>query len=314
LLNALFQAGAAKLSAAERMSVAHSVSAAVGTANLPIAQALPLEAKLLLDPERRVVQMSAGFLDLREKVPPDLASNYHRFVQKSLKPLLGEISWQPVKSETDDARLQRLTLATLAANAGEDPRLIQEAKRLALAWVDDRHAVPPDEAESILGVAGRYADSSLFGTLTSAARKAIDASDKRQLLSALGSCKDTALAQQTLEALVNRTFEPIDSVTLLMGLSGHIETRAFTYDFIKHHYDSVVAALPGDSLFWYLPNAAEGFDTAERQKDVESFFKDKDSRLTGGPRIIAQVLERIHLNQAFKEAQLPGLIAFLQKQ
>ncbi len=59
---------------------------------------------------------------------------------------------------------------------------------------------------------------------------------------------------------------------------------------------------------------ARGFDTLERQTDVESFFKDKDVRLTGGPRIIAQTVESIHLNEAYKQAQLPSLIEFLKQQ
>ena len=84
--------------------------------------------------------------------------------------------------------------------------------------------------------------------------------------------------------------------------------------YLKEHYNEVIAALPGDSFFSYLPQTAAGFDTPERQRDVESFFKDKDVRLTGGPRIIAQTVESIHLNQAFKEAQLPSPIEFLNKQ
>jgi alanyl aminopeptidase len=313
-LNRLVDSETPHLSSAERMSVAHSISAVVASDDLPIAQGLQLEAKLLLDTERRVVQMAAGFLDMREKVPPDLAPNYHRFVQHSLKPLLVNTSWLPAKPETDDERLQRLALVTLAANAGEDPQLIKEAEHLASTWVNDRHAVPPDEAESLLGVAGRYADSALFAQLMSAAKKKQDPSDRQWLISALGSCKDTALAQQALKTITTRTFEPVDCLALLMALSSHIETRAFTYDYLKQHYDAMVAALPGDSLFWYLPNAAEGFDTVERQEDVESFFRDKDPKITGGPRIVSQVLERIHLNQAFKKAQVPGLIEFLKRQ
>ena len=111
-----------------------------------------------------------------------------------------------------------------------------------------------------------------------------------------------------------REFQPVDSMLLLFGLSSHIETRSLTYDYLKQHYDRVVAALPGDSMFAYLPHTAAGFDTPDRQRDVESFFKDKDVRLTGGPRIIAQVSESIHLKHAFKEAQLPSLIEFLKTQ
>jgi alanyl aminopeptidase len=314
LLSSLLQAGAQKLSAAERMSIAHSISKAVRSADIPLAEALSLQPKLLLDPERRVVEMTAGFMSQRAWVPQELKSNYHRFLRKSLDPLVRNISWQPLRQESDDERLQRLALLSLAANAGEDSRLIAEAKRLAVAWMDDRHAVPPDEANSVLSIAGAYADSALFDKFLAEIRTAKEPSDRDRLVSALGFCRDGALAQQALNALAAREFQPVDSMTLLFVLSSHIETRSLTYDYLKQHYDAVVAALPGDSLFSYLPHLAAGFDTPDRQSDMEAFFKDKDVRLSGGPRIIAQVSESIHLNHAFKEAQQPSLIEFLKTQ
>ena len=312
LLSNLLQAGSQKLSAAERMSISHSLSAAVASADFPLGQALPLQAKLLLDPERRVVEMAAAFMNLSETVPPELKANYQRFILKSLDPLIKGISWESPRHETDDQHLQRLALLSLAANAGEDSRLIADAKRLALAWVEDRHAIPPNEAARVVGIAGRYADSALFDRLIAETRKAHDPSDRERLIMALGVCKDSALAQKALDMLAAQAFQPADSMRLLFVLSGHVETRSLTYDYLKEHYGSVIAALPGD---WpNLPILARGFDTLERQTDVESFFKDKDVRLTGGPRIIAQTVESIHLNEAYKQAQLPSLIEFLKQQ
>jgi hypothetical protein len=258
--------------------------------------------------------MAAGFMNRREMVPQELKSNYQRFIHKSVDPLVRDISWQSLRQESDDERLQRLALLSLAANAGEDSRLIADAKRLAVAWLEDRQAVPPDEAKTVVGIAGGYADAALFDKLMAEVKKAKQSSDRETLVSALGSCRDSALAQQALDALAAHEFQPVDSMLLLFGLANHIETRSLTYDYLKQHYDAVVSALPGDSMFEYLPMTAGGFDTPDRQSDVESFFKDKDVRLTGGPRIIAQVSESIHLNHAFKEAQLPSLIEFLKTQ
>jgi aminopeptidase N len=314
LLSNLLQAGSQKLSAAERMSITHSISASVRSADIPLGQALSLQPRLLNDPERRVVEMAAGFMNQRELVPQELKSNYQRFIRKSVDPLVRDISWQSLRQESDDERLQRLALLSLAANAGEDSRLIADAKRLAVAWMEDRQAVPPDEANTVVGIAGRYADAALFDKLMAEVKKAKESSDRETLVSALGSCRDSVLAQQALQALAAHEFQPVDSAILLFGLSSHIETRSLTYDYLKQHYDAVVAALPGDSMFTYLPHTAAGFDTPDRQSDVESFFKDKDVKLTGGPRIIAQVSESIHLNHAFKEAQLPSLIEFLKTQ
>ena len=314
LLNQLLHAGARKLSPAERMSITHSISAAVRSADLPLGQALSLEPALLFDPERRVVTMAARFMDVRERVPAELTTNYQRYIRKHLEPLLRDSSWQSKKNESDDEHLQRLTLLSLAADAGEESRLIDDAKRLALAWLENHNSVPPDEADVVLTVAGRYADASLLEKLVAQIKKTKEASDKQELISALGACKDTELAKRLLDAVAAHEFKPVDSTRLLQRLSSHIETRALTYDYLKDHYAAITAAIPSDSAFSYLPNLARGFDTPERCSDVEAFFKDKDDKLTGGPRIIAQVCESIHLNQAFREAQLPSLIEFLKTQ
>jgi hypothetical protein len=175
--------------------------------------------------------------------------------------------------------------------------------------------VPPDEAKTVVEIAGRYADEGLFDKLMTETKKAKETSDRERLVFALAACKESSLAQKALDALAAHEFQPVDSMILLLGLASHIETRSFTYDYLKQHYDAVVGALPSDSMFLYLPMViAADFDTPDRQRDMEAFFNDKDVKLTGGPRIIAQASESIHLKHAFKEAQLPSLIEFLKTQ
>jgi alanyl aminopeptidase len=207
-----------------------------------------------------------------------------------------------------------VVLLAAASMAQAASQLIAQAKDLALAWVKDHQAVPPDEADTVLGVVGRYADSALFDRFQAEAKKAENLADRQRLIVALGLSKDPRLERKALDALAAHAFQPVDSLLLLFVLSMHAETRSLTYDYLKQRYDAVVAALPSDALFGYLPKTAEGFDTPDRQSDVESFFKDKDVRLTGGPRIIAQVVESIRLNAAFKQAQLPSLSELLRTQ
>jgi alanyl aminopeptidase len=256
--------------------------------------------------------MAAGFMDQHERVPAELKANYLRFIRKSLDPLVKDLSWQALRTESDDQRLERLALLSLAANAGEDGRLIADAKRLALAWLENRQAVPPDEANTVVGIAGRYADEPLFEKLMVEAKRAKESSDREHLVFALAACKEGPLAQKALDALAAHEFQPVESMLLLFSLANHVETRALTYAFLKQHFEAVAGALPADLI--YLPMIAAGFDTPDRQTDMEAFFKDKDVRLTGGPRIIAQVSESIQLKHAFKQAQVPSLIEFLNTQ
>jgi len=47
---------------------------------------------------------------------------------------------------------------------------------------------------------------------------------------------------------------------------------------------------------------------------VEAFFRERAPRYPGGPRLLAQTLERITLCAAFKDRQQASLAAFLGRQ
>lgn len=250
----------------------------------------------------------------QELVPTELEPNLKRFVQKSALSVAAGLSWRECRQENEDERLRRLALLGLLATAGEHTGLIAEAKQLAQAWLEDRKALGPDEAQLALQVALRYADASTFEKARTELKNSQDPSDRKLLIAALGLCRQEAWVERLLQGLAAGEFQPIDSLILMYVLSTDRYTRALLYDFLKEHYEAIVAVLPSDSLFFSLAQLGQQFDTLERAKDVEEFFAGKDPKITGGPRIIAQTVESIRLNYAYRQAQLPSLITFLKGQ
>jgi len=49
------------------------------------------------------------------------------------------------------------------------------------------------------------------------------------------------------------------------------------------------------------------------EADIENFFRDRAPKFAGGPRILAQTLERISLCAALRQNQQAGLSAFLRR-
>ena len=82
---------------------------------------------------------------------------------------------------------------------------------------------------------------------------------------------------------------------------------------MKANFDALVARAPRDSAA-YFPRWAGSFCSAAGRADVEDFFGERAPRYTGGPRILAQTLERITLCAAFKERQQASLATFLGRQ
>ncbi len=71
-----------------------------------------------------------------------------------------------------------------------------------------------------------------------------------------------------------------------------------------------LARLPTDSGA-FLPWIAGGYCDAAHRAEVEAFFKERSTKYTGGPRILAQILEGINLCVAYKNAQQASLVKFL---
>ena len=56
-----------------------------------------------------------------------------------------------------------------------------------------------------------------------------------------------------------------------------------------------------------------GFCSNADRAELENFFRDRASKYAGGPRILAQTLERISLCTAFKQKQGASLAEFLRR-
>ena len=84
------------------------------------------------------------------------------------------------------------------------------------------------------------------------------------------------------------------------------------YDFVKQNWDALIAKLPTDSGA-FLPYAAGGYCDAQHRTDVEAFFSGRATKYTGGPRNLAQVLERISLCEANKNDNQASVSEFLGK-
>jgi alanyl aminopeptidase len=69
----------------------------------------------------------------------------------------------------------------------------------------------------------------------------------------------------------------------------------------------------GSDFAAYLPMVGAGFCSAPERAEVEAFFKPKVEGYAGGPRILAQALERIDLCIARRAALGPSLAEFLKR-
>lgn len=103
----------------------------------------------------------------------------------------------------------------------------------------------------------------------------------------------------------------LQSVDILFRVAQSPKTRDVAYDFVKQNWDSLIVKLPTD-FGAFLPYVAGGYCDEAHRQDAAGFSEGRSTKYSGGPRNLAQILERIDLCVAFKKAQQPSVTEFLK--
>jgi alanyl aminopeptidase len=301
------------LALAERVGLVGDI-AAITNGYMPLGEAMALAPKFARDPQREVVTKTlnaVGNLD-EHLVPEALMPKYRRYLSDMFQARAEQLGWKDRPGEDDDSRLLRPAIVGVVAIHAEDPAFIEQAKKLAWAWLDDHKAVDTDMLQDVMITAARHGDRALFDRIHDQAKKETDERVRATLLAALGAFRDPAILKTAFAIVLTDEFDPRESLNVFFATSSFPDTRELAYEFVKQNYDALIAKLPTD-FGAVLPYAAVGFCDAQHRADAEAFFKDRVTKVVGAPRNLAQVLETINLCATNKEANEPSVVEFLTK-
>lgn len=308
------------LAPAERIGLLGDAAALMNSGDLEAARALALVPRFSRDADRNVVSQTvaiATWIEQKNLVPPELRANYARFICASYGERARQLGWRAQPGEPEETRLLRPTLVRLATSNCGDPAMIAEARDLASRWLEDRRAIAPDMIEAVLVTAAQFGDAAFLQRLRTAAKQTRDRGERRWVLRAMGSFGDPQLAAAAMQLILDDDFDPRESIyPLLFAPLRNPRTAGVPFEFVRQHYDAIAARLPGGLVGDYtarLPVVASPFCDEERRREAEAFFKDRSAHATGGPRILAQVLEIINLCTATRAAQQPAVAEFLRQ-
>jgi cytosol alanyl aminopeptidase len=310
--------GTKSLIDAERMELMGNVRALAAAGKVPEAEALRLAERLHDDPERHVVS-SALQTDLgieQNLVPENLMPNYGRYLLKNYQTRARELGWIGRPGESDDVRLLRPDLVSTVATYGGDQQLAAEARRLTERWLKDRTAVPPEVVSAVLLTAAYHGDAALDAQLLAELEKTQDQREQQQLVGALAGFRDPKLLQKGLDELLAGRL-PIKNDFPLLLASGNASrgTRRLAFDYLKAHFDQLMAGNPstmGFSLGVMLPGIGGSFCDAASRQELVAFFNPLTKKYDGSKHTLDETLERIDQCIALVRAQQPSVESFLK--
>jgi alanyl aminopeptidase len=139
---------------------------------------------------------------------------------------------------------------------------------------------------------------------------------RRTLIGAMSSFRDRAAIDAGMNALLNGDVPFLEGGALLFAGQGQPATRKAPFEFLKAHWDQVVANMPTGGGFDFgsvLPEVGASYCDASSRDELKSFFAPRVDKFVGAPRALDQTIESIDLCIANKAAQEPGVAAFLAK-
>ncbi len=308
-LDALLAAGWKRLLPEERVLVATDVDAMVARGDLSVGASLALVPRLLGSGARdEVVRAAAAVVRAATIASDDARPALARWIRKTMGARARKLGWLPGKQRDLDTELARSELVPLVASHGRDPVLLDQAVKLAKRWRD----LPEAHRAGVLRAAARRSPA-VSAELIAELPLITDVQLRRDVVVALGGIDDPIRAAEALAVLLDPRVDLKDAIRLLVRVAEHPAVQPVAEAFLREHFDELAPRIP-DSILARLVLTLTASCDAGKRADAAAWATAHLAPAAGGPRTVAQALERMDLCIARKAAQGPELDAWLTAQ
>jgi alanyl aminopeptidase len=308
----------AKLDEREQRVYADSVTAAYGAGALSPSQLLAALPQFASANVRQTVTAGMYSTDwmAERRLDSDVARTQFRAdVAAIYRPRLQQLGLAPKAGEADDNALLRNSLAGFFAETLKDKAVRDELGKQGRAvlglQVDDKpgdgklhlDAMPQDLRGTALAVAVQEGGVAAFDAAEKQFRASQDAVLRGQLLGALGSATEPALAERA-RALVFETglLRRNEIFAAVGGQTDHDSTRPALRQWIDTHFTDLEAKLaPAGAALVGLYSA--DMCSAGEADALQAKFAERMKTIEGGPLELKQTIEAIHLCAAQVQAR-----------
>ncbi len=236
---------------------------------------------------------------------------YSRMARQAFGAHLLRLGMEPVSGEAPaDSNLRSRLLGWLG-DEGMDVSVMGNAKSLVPAYLADPDAFPSWRSWAIL-LAATEGDAYLWQSLSDAIGRAKTPAGRILALRALGTFRDEALLEKSLELFLTERIRSNEMWYLIgPGLGSPELTERVVWPWFAANYDALVSKLGVAFAAPSLPYIGAGFCDAEGKAKVEAFFAEEGRMKEGMARNLSQSLESIDRCISTREARATAIKTFL---
>lgn len=193
------------------------------------------------------------------------------------------------------------------------PRTIEEAKKRFQRYVSgDREAVHPSLRLPVFRINVAEGGKEAYKAVQNEYLTTASIDGQEICLQALGRVQTTELVNDFMDFQFSDRVKVQDIHSGSIALAANPEARDTLWQYIKDHWDTVRGKLSGNFVVLdrYLKNSLQKFASHDKERDIASFFKDKDTK--GFDRGLVQVSDTVRGNANYKERDEQLVLEWLQ--
>ncbi len=236
-------------------------------------------------------------------------AKFQKHIQTIFSDVVENMGWN---KKQGDGHLEFLLRELVLAQAGKfgDISVIGEAKKRFKNFLNDRKTLEPDLRSMVFSLVAKNGDEKDYDELLKLYREANLQEERNRIGGALCQFKQVSLIKKTLKFILSSEVRDQDAPLLLAASASNNYARDLTWKFIKDNWKLLYDRYSGGhTCSRMITDTTSDFDTNEDAKDIEKFFK--KNKAAGMERVIAQVLERIRSNAAWKKVAIKSVGKFL---
>ena len=243
--------------------------------------------------------LAAAWAGLRHIVDGDAAAELGRIIIAASDEAMAAVGWSARSEDGDRTRELRAVLVRLRGVTAEDPAAV-EACRSRLNDPD------PSLAAAALTVTAHHGDAADFARIRGRFARAADPQSEQRHLMALADFGHPELVVGALEGTLDGTVRAQDGPYLIRRALANRRVGAAAWELTTANWDELARIFPGNSLGRMLEGIVS-LDRPEQAEAVRSFLADHS--VPQGAKQIAQHLERLEINVAFRHRESTRLTA-----
>lgn len=220
----------------------------------------------------QIITEALGDIEHAERGTPGY-DNYVAYARSIVKPLANQLGWEPKAGETPGIqRLRRTVLSDLGSWGDQD--VIAHARELFAAFVKDRHAIPVDSQQFILGIVAQNASAADFEQLHQLARSAKSDQELRRFYPMMMLVRDPSLAQKASEVVLSDEVpKQLEAMRLQLALMLSEHNPSLSWDIFTKNYDRLIAPMMPEGTMMMTQMVPDIFWNSIALDQVESFVR-----------------------------------------